>query len=144
MGVIPNSIISVMTAEKLIRKGCLAWLSYVRELKKGNIELTNIPIVKEFPDVFPEELPGLPPIREIEVSIKTLPGVNAITQSTYKMTFIELVELKIQLQELLDKGFIQPSNSSWGALVLFVKNKYGTFRLCIDYHQLTTTDRRSI
>jgi len=97
MGVILNSIISIMTAGKLIRKGCLAWLSYVRELKKGNIELANIPIVKGFPDVFPEELPGLPPIKEIEVSIKTLPGVNAITQSPYRMTFIELVELKIQL-----------------------------------------------
>jgi hypothetical protein len=125
--VIPNSIISVMTVGKLIRKGCPAWLSYVRELKKGSIELANISIVKEFSDVFPEELPGLPPIKEIEVSIKTLPRVNAIAQSPYRMTLIELVELKIQLQEWLDKGFLQPSNSSWGALVLFVKNKDGTF-----------------
>jgi hypothetical protein len=134
--VIPNSIISVMTAGKLIRKGCPAWLSHVRELKKGSIELTNIPIVKEFPDVFPEELPGLPPIREIKVSIETLPGVNPIAQSLYRMAPIELAELNIQLQELLDKGFIRPSNSPWGALVLFVKKKDGTFRLCIDYHQL--------
>jgi len=67
--VILNSIISVMTARKLIRKGCPVWLSHVRELKKGSIELTNIPIVKEFLDVFWEELPGLPPIREIKVSI---------------------------------------------------------------------------
>ena len=136
MRVIPNSIISVMTAGKLIRKGSPAWLSHVRELKKGSIELTNIPIVKEFPDVFPEELPGLPPIREIEVSIETLPGVNPIAQSPYRMAPIELAELKIQLQELLDKGFIRPSNSPWGAPVLFVKKKDGTFRLCIDYRQL--------
>jgi hypothetical protein len=109
--VIPNSIISVMTARKLIRKGCPALLSHVRELKKASIELTNIPIVKEFPDVFPEELPGLPPIREIEVSIETLPGVNPKAQSPYRMAPIELAELKIHLQELLDKGFIRPSNS---------------------------------
>jgi hypothetical protein len=108
----------------------------VRELKKGSIELTIIFIVKEFPDVFPEELPGLPPIREIKVSIETLPGVNPIAQSLYRMAPIELAELNIQLQELLDKGFIRPSNSPWGALVLFVKKKDGTFRLCIDYHQL--------
>jgi len=95
--VIPNSIISVMTVGKLIRKGCPAWLSYVRELKKGSIELANISIVKEFSDMFPEELPGLPPIKEIEVSIKTLPRVNAIAQSPYRMTLIELIELKIQL-----------------------------------------------
>ena len=76
--VVPNSIISVMTAGKLIRKGCLAWLSNVRELKKGSIELTDIPIVREFPDVFSEELPGLLLIREIEVSIKTFLGVNPI------------------------------------------------------------------
>jgi hypothetical protein len=76
--VVPNSIISVMTARKLIRKGCLAWLSNVRELKKGSIELADIPIVREFPDVFSEELPGLLLIREIEVSIKTFLGVNPI------------------------------------------------------------------
>jgi hypothetical protein len=86
--------------------------------------------------VFPEELPGLPPIREIEVSIETLPGVNPIAQSPYRMAPIELAKLKIQLQELLDKGFIRPSNSPWGAPMLFVKKKDGTFRLCIDYRQL--------
>ena len=83
----------------------------MRESKKGRIELTNIPIVKEFPDVFPAELPRLPPIREIEVSIKTLLGVNPIAQSPYRMAPIVIAELKVQLQELLDKGFIWPSNS---------------------------------
>ena len=133
---IPNSIILVMMARKFIRKGCPAWLSHVRELKKGSIELTNIPIVKEFLDVFLVELPGLPPIKEIELSIETLPRVNPIAQSPYRMAPIKLAELKIQLQELLDKGFIRPSNSPWGAPVLFVKKKDGTFRLCIDYRQL--------
>ena len=93
--VIPNSIISVMTAGKLIRKGCPVWLSHVRELKKGSIELTNIPVVKEFPDVFLEELLGRPPIREIKVSIETLLRVNPIAQSSYRMASIELAELKI-------------------------------------------------
>ena len=98
--------------------------------------MASIPVVREFRDVFLEELPGLPPIREIEVSIETIPGVSPITQSPYRMAPMELAELKVQLQELLDKGFIRPSNSSWGAPVLFVKKKDGTLRLCIDYRQL--------
>ena len=112
-------------------------MSHVRESKKVRIELTNIPIIKEFSDVFQVELLGLHPIREIEVSIETLPGVNPIAQSPYRMAPIELAELKIQLQELLDKGFIWPRNSPWGAPMLFVKKKDGTFRLWIDYHQLS-------
>ena len=120
-------------ARKLLRKGCFAWLAHIRELEKGSIDLASIPIVREFQDVFPEELPGLPPVREIEVSIETILGVSPIAQSPYRMTHMELAELKVQLQELLDKGFIQPSNSPWGAPVLFVKKKDGTLRLCIDY-----------
>jgi hypothetical protein len=72
--VIPNSIISVMKTGKLIRKGCPAWLSHVRELKKGSIELTNIHIIKEFSYMFPEELLGLPPIREIEFPLRLFRG----------------------------------------------------------------------
>jgi hypothetical protein len=81
-------------------------------------------------------LPGLPPVREIKVSVETIPGVSPIAQSPYRMAPMELAGLKVQLQELLDKGFIRPSNSPWGALVLFVKKKDGTLRLCIDYRQL--------
>jgi hypothetical protein len=131
--VIPSCVISVLVAKKLLRKGCSAWLAYVRELQKGSIDLASIPVVKEFRDVFPEELPGLPPVREIEVSIETIQGVSPIAQSPYRMASIELAELKVQLQELLDKGFIQPSNSPWEAPVLFVKKKDSTLRLCIDY-----------
>jgi hypothetical protein len=111
-------------------------LAHVRELKKGSIDLTSIPVIREFRDVFLEELSGLPPVREIEVSIETIPGVSPIAQSPYRMAPMELVELKVQLQELLDKGFIRPSNSPWGAPVLFVKKKDGTLHLCIGYHQL--------
>jgi hypothetical protein len=88
-------------------------------------------VVKEFPDVFPEELPGLPPEREVEVSIDTFPRVPPIAQQPYRMALEKLNELKTQLQELLDKGFIQPNNSPWGVPVIFIRKKDGTHRLCI-------------
>jgi hypothetical protein len=92
--------------------------------------------VREFPDVFPDELPRLPPNREVEVSIDVLLRTTPTAQPPYRMAPVELAKLKIQLQELLDRGFIHPSNSFWGAPVLFVKKKDGTLRLCIDYRQL--------
>ncbi|PPZ33063.1 hypothetical protein C5P26_26915, partial [Escherichia coli] len=98
--------------------------------------LSDIPTVRDFPEVFPEELPGLPPEREVEFAIETLPGTAPISIAPYRMAPTELRELKTQLQELLDKGFIRPSVSPWGAPVLFVKKKDGTLRLCIDYRQL--------
>jgi len=130
---IPNCIISVMTARKMVKKECEAYLAYVFDSKEKTGELTNIPIVREFTDVFPNKLSGLPLDREVEVSIDVLPGTTPVAQPPYRMAPAELAELKNQLQELLDKGFIRPSNSSWGALVLFVKKKDGTLRLCIDY-----------
>ncbi|KAH9658001.1 hypothetical protein KPL70_023315 [Citrus sinensis] len=98
--------------------------------------LEDIPIVREFIDVFPEDLPGLPPDREVEFTIELVPGTTPISKAPYRMAPIELKELKVQLQELLDKGFIRPSVSPWGAPVLFVKKKDGSMRLCIDYRQL--------
>ena len=85
---------------------------------------------------FVDEISELPPRREIDLSIDLLPGSAPISKAPYRMSLPELTELKIQLQELLDKEYIRPSVSSWGALVLFVKNKDGTLRLCIDYRQL--------
>ncbi|KAK8694914.1 hypothetical protein V6N13_072458 [Hibiscus sabdariffa] len=98
--------------------------------------LPSIPVVSEFVDVFPEELPGLPPKREVEFGIDIQPGTNPVSITPYWMAPIELKELKKQLEELQDKGFIRPSNSPWGAPVLFVKKKDGSMRLCIDYRQL--------
>ena len=98
--------------------------------------MNEIPAVSEFPDVFPEELPGLPPDREIEFTIEVAPGVAPVSIPPYRMAPLELQELKKQLQELLDKGLIRPSVSPWGAPVLFVKKKDGTLRLCIDYRKL--------
>ena len=86
--------------------------------------------------MFPEELPGLPPQREIEFAIDVVLGATPASITLYRMAPAELKELKLQLQELLEKGFIRPSVSPWGALVLFVKKKDGTLRLCIDYRQL--------
>ena len=98
----------------------------VLDSKRGQIELENILVVKDFPDVFPEELPGIPPVREVELSIEIFPGTTLTSRAPYRMAPTELKELKIQLQELLDKGFIRPSVSPWGAPVLFVKKKDGT------------------
>ncbi len=81
-------------------------------------------------------MPSLPPEREVEFAIEVMQGTITISIAFYRMAPIELKELKIQLQELLDKGFMHPSVSTWGAPVLFVKKKDGTLRLCIDYRQL--------
>ena len=95
-----------------------------------------MPIVSEYPDVFPEELPGMPPDRDVEFLIDLLPGSGPIAKRLYKMSVDELKELKKQLGEQLQKGFIQPSSSSWGAPVLFVEKKDRSQRLCIDYRSL--------
>lgn len=106
--------------------------------ERDGVKLENLPIIKEFSDVFPEELLGFRLKRKVEVPFNILHSVSLIAQSPYGMTPTELVELKIQLQELLlkKKSFIPPGNSSWGALVLFVKKKDKTCRLCVNYRQL--------
>jgi len=123
----------MVIAQKLLRNGCMGYLAYILNSDDEGPQLKDIPMVKEFPDVFPEELPRLPPKWEVEVSIDTFPGVPPIARQPYLMAPAELNELKTQLQELLDKGFIWPNKSPWGALVLFLRKKDGTHRLCIDY-----------
>jgi hypothetical protein len=98
--------------------------------------LEEILVVQEYPDVFPKELPGMPPDRNIEFLIELLPRTLPTSQRPYRMRVNELVELKKQLAELQAKGFIRPSSSPWGALVLFVDKKDGTQRMCIDYQSL--------
>jgi hypothetical protein len=90
----------------------------------------------EFPDVFLEDLPGMPPDRDVEFPIELHPGTTPISRQPYKMTPKELAELKVQLNELLDKGYIRPSSSPWGYLALFVKKKDQSLRLCVDYQPL--------
>lgn len=127
--------ISVLKANRLIQSGCEAFIAFIVEDKQSQ-GVEGIPVVCEFPDVFPEEIPGLPPIREVEFTIELLPGTIPTSIAPYRMAPAELGELKLQLQELLNKGFIGPSVSPWGALVLFVKKKDGSLRMCIDYRKL--------
>ncbi|KAL2230914.1 UNVERIFIED_CONTAM: Transposon Ty3-G Gag-Pol polyprotein [Sesamum indicum] len=134
--VIPNCLISNVTAFNLIKEGCEAYLASVHDTMKVSPGVLDVPVVREFPDVFPDELPGLPPHREVDFEIDTIPGVVPISIAPYRMAPSELKELKKQLEELLDKRFIRPSISPWGAPVLFVKKKDGSMRLCVDYRQL--------
>jgi hypothetical protein len=99
-------------------------------------EIREIPVVCEFLDVFPEDLPGLPPERDVEFVIELKPGMASISRRSYRMPPNELAELKTQLQDLLDKGFIRPSSSPWGCLAIFVKKKDQTLRMCVDYRPL--------
>jgi hypothetical protein len=98
--------------------------------------LEEIPVVCDYPDVFPDDLSGMPPDRDIEFVIELQPGTTPISKRAYRMPPKELAELKTQLQELLDKGFIRLSSSPWGCPTLFVKKKYGILRLCVDYRPL--------
>jgi hypothetical protein len=97
---------------------------------------SEVLVVNEFPDVFPEELPGMPPDQDIEFVVELKPGTTPIYKTPYRMATLELAELKEHVKELLEKGFICPSSSPWGASVIFVPKKDGTQRLCIDYHAL--------
>jgi hypothetical protein len=90
-------------------------------------------VVHEFPNVFPEDLPGMPPDRDMEFTIELQPGTSLISRRPYKMTPKELAELKVQLKELLDKGYIHLSSSPWGCPTLFVKKKDQSLRLCVNY-----------
>ena len=100
------------------------------------VKIEDIPIVCEYVDVFPDDLPGMPPDRDIEFVIELQPGTAPISKRSYRMPPNELAELKIQLQDLLDKGFIRPSSSPWGCPALFVKKKDNSLRLCVDYRPL--------
>jgi hypothetical protein len=103
---------------------------------KESDSLEIIKVVSEFPDVFPKELPGMPPKRKVEFAIELLPGTATISKRAYRVSGLELVELKKQIDELLEKGYIRPSTSPWSAPVLFVEKKDGTRRMCIDYRAL--------
>jgi hypothetical protein len=97
---------------------------------------SEVPVVNEFPNVFPEELLGIPPDRDIEFVIELKHGMALIYKTPFRMTTPKLAELKEHIKELLEKGFIRPSSSPWGAPMIFVPKKDGTQRLCVDYHAL--------
>ena len=131
-----SKVISAIEARHFLRKGCEAFLALILDSKREQVNFENIPVIREFPDVCPEELLGVPPKREMDLSIEVVQGKTPISRAPYRMAPIELKELKTQLRELLDKGFIRPSVSPWGAPVLFVKKKDGTLPMCIDYRKI--------
>ncbi|GJZ07532.1 putative reverse transcriptase domain-containing protein [Tanacetum coccineum] len=106
------------------------------EDKSEKKRLEDVPIVQDFLEVFPEDLPGLPPTQQVEFQIDLVPGAAPVARAPYRLAPSKMKELSEQLKELSDKGFIRPSSSPWGALVLFVKKKDGSFRMCIDYQEL--------
>ncbi|KAA3469695.1 DNA/RNA polymerases superfamily protein [Gossypium australe] len=120
-------VVSSLLTQKYLRKGYEVYLAIVMNTKEIKLKIELVPIVCKYPDVFPEEFPRLPPIKEIEFGIELAPCIAPISIAPYRMTPTELKELKARLQELTDKGF--------GAPVLFVKKKDGSMRLCIDYRQ---------
>ncbi|XP_052478367.1 uncharacterized protein LOC128033909 [Gossypium raimondii] len=128
-----SNVISALIAEKLVRKGCDAYLAYVHDISIVESAVKGIRIVKDFSDVFPKELPRLPPDRDVEFRINVLPRTTLVSIAPYRIAPKELKESKLQLQELLSKGFIWPSMSPWGAPVLFVKKKDDSMRMCVDY-----------
>nr|GFC42902.1 putative reverse transcriptase domain-containing protein [Tanacetum cinerariifolium] len=106
-----------------------------RESPEGK-QLKDVPIVQDFPEVFLEDFPGLPPARPVEFQIDLISRAAPVARAPYRLAPSEMKELSEQLQELYDKGFIRPSSSPWGAPVLFVNKKDGSFRMCIDYREL--------
>ncbi|GJW63224.1 putative reverse transcriptase domain-containing protein [Tanacetum coccineum] len=134
------NIISCTKAQKYVLQGCHVFLAHITVKETGDKskkkQLEDVPIVKNFPEVFPEDLPGLPPTRQVEFHIDLVPGAAPVARAPYRLAPSEMKELADQLQELSDKGFIRPSSSPWGAPVLFVKKKDGSLRMCIDYREL--------
>ncbi|KAI3739961.1 hypothetical protein L2E82_30375 [Cichorium intybus] len=129
-------VISFAQARSSVSKGGVSYLAYVSFAKPDQVGKESVKIVNEYPDVFPEELPGLPPDRQIEFAIELVPGAAPVARAPYRLAPSEMEELRKQLEELLDRGFIKPSSSPWGAPILFVKKKDGSMRMCIDYREL--------
>ncbi|KAI3735710.1 hypothetical protein L6452_15220 [Arctium lappa] len=130
------AIITMAKARKCLVKGCSSFLAYVIDANLKKSKLEDVKIMREFPDVFPDDLPGLPPDRQVEFRIDLVPGAAPIAKAPYRLAPSKMQEMMTQLQELLEKGFIRPSSSPWGAPILFFKKKDGTMRMCIDYREL--------
>ncbi|GKF29881.1 hypothetical protein Tco_0096223 [Tanacetum coccineum] len=134
------TIISCPKAQEYMAKGCQIFLAQIsakkEEYKSEGKQLKDVRIVRDFPKVFLENLSGLPPARPVEFQINLIPGAAPVARASYRLAPSKMKELSEQLQELSDKGFIRPSSSPWGAPVLFVKKKDGSFRMCIDYQEL--------
>ncbi|GKE93504.1 hypothetical protein Tco_1574599 [Tanacetum coccineum] len=134
------SIISCTKTQKYIKRGCPIFLAQVTKKetqdKSKEKRLEDVLTVRDFSEVFPEDLFGLPPTRQLEFQIDLVPSAAPVARAPYRLAPLELQELSTQLQKLSDKGFIRPSSSPWGAPILFVKKKDGSFWMCIDYREL--------
>ncbi|GKF62782.1 hypothetical protein Tco_0182836 [Tanacetum coccineum] len=134
------NIISCTKTQKYMLKGCPIFLAHVTtkdiEDKSEKKRLEDVSIVQYFLEVFPKDLPDLPPTRQVEFQIDLIPGAAPVARAPYRLAPSEMKELSEQLKELFDKGFIRPSSSPWEAPVLFVKKKDGSFRMCINYREL--------
>ncbi|GJW23869.1 putative reverse transcriptase domain-containing protein [Tanacetum coccineum] len=130
------NIISCNKAQEYLSKGCDVFLAHITtkeaKYKSEGKRLEDVPIVRDFPEVFPEDLSGIPPARQVEFKIDLVPGAALVARAPYRLVPSEMKELTGQLQELSDKGFIRPNSSPWGAPVLFVKKKDESFGMCID------------
>lgn len=132
----PVKIISALTLKSYLRKGCPMYLCHIHDTSKERPQLGDVPVVNEYQDVFLDDILNMSPKRDLEFNIDLVPGMGPISKPPYRMAPAEMRELKTQLEELLDKGYIRPNVSPWGAPVLFVKKKDGTLRLCIDHREL--------
>ncbi|GKE17688.1 putative reverse transcriptase domain-containing protein [Tanacetum coccineum] len=134
------TIISCSKSQEYMAKGCQVFLAQIsakkKEDKSERRQIKDAPIIRDFPKVFPEDFPGLPPARPVEFQIDLIPGAAPVARAPYRLALSEMKELSEQLQELSYKGFIRLSSSPWGAQVLFVKKKDGSFSMCIDYCKL--------
>nr|GFD22633.1 putative reverse transcriptase domain-containing protein [Tanacetum cinerariifolium] len=129
-------VVSCMKVKKYVDRGSYLFVAQVVEKEPIERRLEDVSIIRKFPNVFPEDLPGLLPPQQVEFEIELVPGAAPVACAPYRLAPSEMKELAKQLQELLDKGFIRPSLSPWGAPVLFVKKKEGSFCMCIDYREL--------
>ncbi|GJX07412.1 reverse transcriptase domain-containing protein [Tanacetum coccineum] len=132
-------VISSIRTQKYIDQGCQVFLIQMTKEEKAETSerrIEDVPVVRDFLEVFPEDLPGLPSTRQVEFHIELIPGAAPVARAPYRLAPAKMKELAEQLKELSDKGFIRPSSSPWGAPILFVKKKDGSFRMCIDYREL--------
>ncbi|GKE66566.1 putative reverse transcriptase domain-containing protein, partial [Tanacetum coccineum] len=137
------NLISGIKTKRYISRCCQVFIIQVMEKKSDKKRLEDIIVVREFLEVFPEDLPGLPPVRQVEFQINLISGTTPVARAPYRLSPSEMQELSNQLQKLSGRGFIRPSTSPWRAPVLFVKKKDGSFRMCIDYRELNKIDLRS-
>nr|GEU96003.1 putative reverse transcriptase domain-containing protein [Tanacetum cinerariifolium] len=129
-------VVPCMKVKKYVDRRSYLFVAQVIKKEPAGRRLEDVPVICKFPDVFPEDLPGLPPPRQVEFKIELVPRAAPVARAPYQLAPSKMKELAKQLQELSDKRFIRPSSSSWEAPVLFVKKKDGSFRMCIDYHEL--------